>query len=282
MLAQRVITAVFGIPVIVALIVIGGALYTAAAALVLVIATLEFFAATDPEETPVAAGRGGLRRVAPPLRRRRVPALLGAAAVALLTVAADSGYDEWTGAFAVSIAAVFLYLVLRADPKTGLRDWAWVVSGVAYIGFLGSHLVLLRGLDDGGGWVILAVFATFGADTAAYLAGRTIGRIHIAPAISPGKTLEGTVAGMVGGFGCVIALNWITGLDAGTADIIALGVLIPAAAVAGDLAESLIKRGAGVKDTSELIPGHGGFLDRIDAVLFTTPLVYYFVIWAIL
>ncbi len=281
MLAQRVITAGVGIPVIVALILIGDAPYTAAAALILVIAALEFFAATDPEEAPVLAGRARLQRLAPPLHQQRFPALLGAAAVALIVVAADSGYDEWTGAFAASIAAVFLYLVLRADPQTGLRDWVWVVSGVAYIGFLGSHLVLLRGLDADGDWVILAVFATFGADTAAYFVGRTFGRIHITPAISPGKTLEGTIAGVVGGLASAIALNWITGLDAGAADIIPLGVLIPAGAIAGDLAESLIKRGVGVKDTSELIPGHGGFLDRIDAVLFTTPLVYYFVIWAI-
>lgn len=282
MLAQRVITATVGIPVIVALILVGGAAYTAAAAIILVIAALEFFAATDPEEAPAAAGRPRLQRLAPPLHRQRFPALLGAGCIALLAVAADSGYDEWTGAFAASVAGVFIYLVLRADPQTGLRDWVWVISGVAYIGFLGSHLVLLRGLDDDGDWVVLAVFATFGADTAAYFVGRTVGRIRIAPAISPGKTLEGTAAGIVGGFASVIALNWVTGLDASAADIIPLGFLIPAGAVIGDLAESLVKRGVGVKDTSELIPGHGGFLDRIDAVLFTGPLVYYFVIWAIL
>jgi phosphatidate cytidylyltransferase len=208
--------------------------------------------------------------------------LLGAAAVALLTVAAGAGYDEWSGAFTASVAATFLFLVLKGDPQAGLRDWVWSASGVAYVGLLGSHLVFLREIDDDGDWVILAVFGTFCADTAAYLAGRAIGRVRIAPAISPGKTVEGTVAGIAGGIAAVLALNWATGLDIEPAKIIPLAVLLPIAAVVGDLAESLIKRGAGIKDTGGLIPGHGGFLDRIDAVLFTTPLVYYFVIWAIL
>lgn len=278
MLLQRVLTAALGIPVIVALIVIGGALYTGAAAVILLLAALEFYAVTDPEAQPAAAGGN---RPAPPLYRQRPPALLGAATVAGLTVTADRGGDEWAGAFAAGIAVVFLYLVLRADARVGLRDWVWAVSGVAYVGYLGSHLVFLRSLDQGADWVLVAVFGTFGADTAAFFVGRAVGRVHIAPTISPGKTLEGTLAGLAGGVASVIALKEAIGLDVAWRHVVPLSVLLPIAAVVGDLAESLVKRGAGVKDTSELIPGHGGFLDRIDAVLFTVPLVYYFVIWAV-
>lgn len=279
MLLQRVLTAVLGIPVIVALILIGGALYTAAAAVILVLAALEFYAVTDPEVRPPVGA--GVQRPAPPLYRQRPPALLGAAAVAGLTVTAHRGGDEWAGAFAAGIGIVFLYLVLRADARVGLRDWVWAVSGVAYVGYLGSHLVFLRALDQGADWVLVAVFGTFGADTAAFLVGKAVGRVHIAPTISPGKTLEGTLAGLAGGVASVIALKEVTGLDVAWRHVVPLSVLLPIAAVVGDLAESLVKRGTGVKDTSELIPGHGGFLDRIDAVLFTVPLVYYFVIWAV-
>lgn len=278
MLLQRVLTAALGIPVIVALILIGGALYTAAAAVILVLAALEFYAVTDPEARPVGAG---VTRPAPPLHRQRPPALLGAAAVVGLTVTADRGGDEWAGAFAAGIGVIFLYLVLRADARVGLRDWVWAVSGVAYVGYLGSHLIFLRSLDQGADWVLVAVFGTFGADTAAFLVGKAVGRVHIAPTISPGKTLEGTLAGLAGGVASVMVLKEATALDVAWRHLVPLSVLLPIAAVVGDLAESLVKRGAGVKDTSELIPGHGGFLDRIDAVLFTVPLVYYFVIWAV-
>ncbi len=280
MLWQRVLTAAVGIPVIVALILIGGALYVAAAAVILVLGVLEFFAATDPESA--ATAHPHLRPAPRPWYRPRPPALIGAAAVVLMVIAADNGFDEWAGALVLAVAATFLFLVLRADPETGLRDWVWIIAGVTYVGFLGSHLILLRDLDDDGDWALLAVFSTFTADTAAYFVGRTIGRTRITPAISPGKTLEGTVSGLVAGFAAVFVLDWITGLDADTQDLIPLAFLLPFVAFIGDLAESLIKRGAGVKDTSELIPGHGGFLDRLDSILFTTPLVYYFVIWAIL
>jgi phosphatidate cytidylyltransferase len=141
--------------------------------------------------------------------------------------------------------------------------------------------VLLRELTDDGEWVFVAVFATFAADTAAYFIGRALGRTQITPAISPGKTLEGTIAGLVAGFAALFVLVWITGLDVDELELLPLAVLLPVAAIIGDLAESLIKRGAGVKDASELVPGHGGFLDRLDSVLFATPLVYYYVIWVV-
>ena len=275
MLVQRVATALVGVPVILGLIAWGGVAYSLAVAAILVAAALEFFATTDPGRVPQQR-RGWLR-----LLQQRHPALLGTAAVALLVAAAHNGADWWTGALVLATAIVFLVLILQGDIHTGLRDWQWVTGGLVYVGFLGSHLVLLRQLDDEGQWVMIAVFATFTADTAAYFVGRAIGRIHIVPAISPGKTLEGFLAGVAGGFGAVIFLNWITGLRVGATDIIPLAFLLPLAAVIGDLAESLLKRGAGVKDTSGLVPGHGGFLDRLDAILFTVPLVYYFVLWVI-
>jgi phosphatidate cytidylyltransferase len=140
---------------------------------------------------------------------------------------------------------------------------------------------LLRELDDDGKWVFLAILGTWSADTFSYFAGRALGRHHPVPKISPGKTDEGFIAGYVGGFATIMVLDIVLDLPMSTLEAAILGLLFPAAAMIGDLAESLIKRGAHIKDTSELVPGHGGFLDRLDSILFTVPLVYYFVIWAV-
>lgn len=280
-LLLRVLTAVVGIPIIIAVVVIGGVLFAAMAAIILMLAVLEFYAATDPETADTARGHPRLRRSTPSLFGQRLPAFAGCASVLALAASAYEGLDELTGALALAIAAVFLLLVLQGDPQTGLRDWLWVIGGVAYIGFLGAHLVLLRDLDDDGEWVLVAVFATFAADTAAYFIGRAFGRTQITPVISPGKTLEGSVAGLIAGFAAVFGLVWATGLDVDELELLPLAVLLPVAAIVGDLAESLVKRGAGVKDAGEMVPGHGGFLDRLDSVLLTTPLVYYFVIWVL-
>ena len=282
MLAQRVATALVGIPVILGLIALGGVPYSIAVAAVLVIAALEFYRATDPARTRAAPAAGIGARPLVGILPGRLPALLGATAVALLVAGAHNGADWWAGAFVLSVGVFFLALTLHGDPETGLGDWLWITGGLAYVGFLGSHLVFLRGLDDGRDWAILAIFATFATDTAAYFVGRAFGRIHITPHISPGKTLEGSFGGLIAGFVAVVFLNWVTGLRADAAPIIVLALLLPLAAEVGDLAESLIKRGGGVKDAGALVPGHGGFLDRLDSILFTVPLVYYFVIWAIL
>ncbi len=278
MLAQRVITAAVGIPVVVGLILLGGIVYALVAATILTIAALEYYAATDPAHGPTPQPRA---RGAATLLHARIPALLAAAAVFLLAIAAREGFDELTGALALGVAALFVPLILRGDPEAGLRDWTWAVPGIAYIGFLGAHLVLLRELDDDGKWVFLAVLGTWASDTFSYFAGRAFGRHHPVPKISPGKTDEGFIAGYAGGFASIIVLDTALDLPMSTVEAALLGLLFPAAAMIGDLAESLIKRGAGIKDTSELVPGHGGLLDRLDSILFTVPLVYYFVIWAV-
>ncbi len=276
MLAQRVATAVVGVPVILGLIVWGGPAYSLAVAAVLVVAALEFFAAADPQGPPPSTTIEALR-----LLVSRPLALLGAVGVALLVAGAHNGADWWNGALVLAIALVFLTLVVRGDVSAGLRRYLWIAGGLVYVGFLGSHLVLLRRLAEGRDWVIIAVFATFATDTAAYFVGRALGRVHITPRISPGKTLEGSLGGLAGGFAAVLLLNWITGSPAGAGEAVFLALLLPPAAEIGDLAESLLKRGAGVKDAGALVPGHGGLLDRLDSILFTAPLVYYFVTWVI-
>jgi phosphatidate cytidylyltransferase len=174
------------------------------------------------------------------------------------------------------------WVTLRADPDTALQDWSWAVGGIMYVGLLGSTIVLLRELPNGRDWVYLTVFSTFAADTTAYFVGRAFGRQKLAPHISPGKTVEGTLGGFAGAFAMAVVLNYALGLRLEAALIVPLALLLPFFAVLGDLAESIIKRGMQIKDSSHVIPGHGGALDRLDSLLFTFPLVYFFAIWVVL
>lgn len=140
----------------------------------------------------------------------------------------------------------------------------------------------LRSLDDGRNWVFLALFTNFGSDTAAFFAGRALGKHKLAPSISPGKTWEGAIAGILGAI--IISLLFTIpsplSLPLGYGKAVVLGLLVSIFGQFGDLVESLFKRNMGVKDSGRLLPGHGGALDRIDSVVFAGVVVYYYVIWA--
>ncbi len=153
------------------------------------------------------------------------------------------------------------------------------ILGVLYVVLLGGHLVALRtGFEEKLAAHLLSFFflILMGADTGAYYVGRAIGKHKLAPAISPGKTWEGVVGGVVAGLALAtvahfwffreLPLKWALPL---AAVMIVLGIL-------GDLTESALKRGAGAKDAAKILPGHGGALDRLDSLLFNAPLIYYF------
>jgi phosphatidate cytidylyltransferase len=260
-LAQRVAVAVVAIPLIFILILVGGDWYVAFAAAALAIATLEF-------EHPRLGWVSPLT-------------VLSAAFSAAIAAGAHVGYN-WVLWFAAG--AVLLTLVLTVatfDVERSLIDWMWTLSAIIYVGFLGAFIVLLRDVRDGRDWVYLTVFSTFAVDTAAYFTGRAIGRHKLAPAISPGKTIEGFAGGWAGGVAAVVLLNYFLGLRIDAWQIAILAVIFPIAAAVGDLAESAIKRGMQIKDASELIPGHGGVLDRLDSILFTFAVVYLFLQWIV-
>jgi phosphatidate cytidylyltransferase len=260
MLAQRVASAAVGIPIIVLLIWAGGPWYAAASCLIVLIAAYEF-------QTP--------HHGAAPL------ALLASAIAAAMAAGAFVGVD-WVLWFAIGgVLIPLVWVTLRADPASGLDDWSYAVAGIMYVGLLGSHIVLLRKIPNGRDWVYLVVFGTFAVDTAAYFVGRSIGRRKLAPSISPGKTVEGTLGGLAGGFAAVVLANYLLGIRLEAALIVPLAVLLPIAAILGDLAESILKRGMRVKDAGRIVPGHGGFLDRLDSLLFAFPVVYYFVLWVV-
>jgi phosphatidate cytidylyltransferase len=185
-----------------------------------------------------------------------------------------------------------LAVLIFLPKEEGLyARWAYMVGGALYVGFLLSFLAATR-LEPGTAtfpnagrdFVYLTLLATFGSDTAAYFVGRAIGRHKMAPSISPGKTWEGAAAGVIGGMLVAwlftlptplqVPLNWW--------QAILLGLLVSAFGQVGDLAESLLKRNCGVKDSGALMPGHGGILDRLDSVLFAGVVVYLWYIWVVL
>jgi phosphatidate cytidylyltransferase len=260
-LAQRVIAAAVGVPVIFVLILVGDGWYAAAVAAALAIAAVEFQHPRFGWFAPLS--------------------LLAGALVAAMAGGAHVGFNWVLWFLAGGVLLAFVAVLVRFDTERALLDWLWTAGALVYVGVLGSMLVLVRDLPDGRDWTYMTVFGTFAVDTAAYFTGRTFGRHLLAPRISPKKTVEGLAGGYAAGFAAVVLLNYFLGLRIQGWQIAVLGLLLPAFATVGDLAESAIKRSMHIKDASELIPGHGGVLDRLDSILFTFTLVYLFFEWVV-
>ncbi len=173
-----------------------------------------------------------------------------------------------------------IWFILRPQKEQAFVSWTWTIAGILYVGWLLSYWVALRGLDDSRNWIFFALFITFASDTSAFFIGRALGKHHLAPRISPGKTWEGAIAGVFSAI--IISLLFILpsplGLPLSWWQTILLGLVVSIFGQLGDLVESLFKRNMGVKEASKLIPGHGGALDRIDSVVFAGIVVYYYVL----
>jgi len=256
MLAQRVLSAVIGVPILLVVVWIGGLWFKAFVMLVVLLAASEFF------------DLAGFRRKDPLFA-------FGIAACLLLVVATALG---WSVNFALTLGIVLsLALPILLPKRPGfMLHWVWLVGGILYVGWLLSHAILLRELPQGREWVLLALLSTFAVDIAAFFAGRRWGRRPLAPAISPAKTWEGAIGGFVAGGIISFLLSRLLGLPLTPLQAVILGVLVGFWAQIGDLAESMIKRSVGVKEAGRLIPGHGGILDRTDSVVFAIVVIYYY------
>lgn len=177
---------------------------------------------------------------------------------------------------AVLMVTLVFYLVKRSPLDLVLPQIARTVFTILYVGLLFSFLGLLRNLPEGQAWLILVLSTTFAADTGAYFSGRYLGRHKLAPRVSPGKTVEGYFGGLLVSVAMAFLVEYIIFNYFSIWDCLAVGALVGLLGPLGDLAESLLKRGVGAKDSGRLIPGHGGVLDRVDALLFTGPLVYWY------
>jgi phosphatidate cytidylyltransferase len=246
-LVSRIVIATLLLPLVLLILWAGGWWLVALAAAAAMVALHEFYGMTRALRPVLLAGYAGT-----------LAALLGA----------EWGPEWALAGFLSTFAASF---VVR--PTT--VSVAATVLGAAWIGLGLAHMILIREIPEHGTLAAFTVLLTvFAADTAAYLVGRLVGRHKLAPRTSPGKTWEGLVAGTI----AAMLVPFFALYEEGFLDVpesLALGAAIAVAAPIGDLFESAVKRDAGVKDAGSLLLGHGGVLDRIDAVLFAAVASYY-------
>ena len=213
---------------------------------------------------------------------------LGFAGTALLLACAWTGnFQQLLFVIVLVLFAALVRVVFRHD-EFNLDAAALTIMGILYIGLTFSHLLLLRFAGEGVGvgngflsygaeYLWLAFIGTWASDTFAYLVGSQWGRHKLAPRLSPGKTVEGAVGGLLGSMISVSVLGCIFAIP--LAQALSVGVLVGVTAPIGDLVESAMKRFAGVKDSGHSLPGHGGILDRFDGIMFAVPAVYYYAVF---
>ncbi len=279
MLKQRVTTAAVGVPLLVLAIWFGAPWLTILIAAAALGGTYEFYrmANFDRREPLLYLG------------------LLWALALVLSPHYLNRSPDVLSLVITATMLISLVWLLRSPSREKAFHNWAWTIVGALYVGWMLSYWLSLRGLENspeyGRNWVYLAMLTTFANDTGAFFIGRATGRHKLAPAISPSKTWEGAIGGLtcaiLGAIVIATVLNLIS-LKLGSPfvfkywQIVLLGFLVSLFAQLGDLVESLLKRNTGAKESGNLLPGHGGILDRFDSLIFVGAVAYYYVIWVVM
>ena len=264
----RFLSAGLALPVLLVVVVLDSVWLTAALSVVTVLSVFEYYRLFSGSSVRHLLGPG------------LVWAVLLIANVYLIV----SGRIEsiWTIPLVLGGLILFLGVYVSITKSSHfIGGWVFAVLGPLYLGLTLSHALLLRELEQGSQWLILALACTFSTDSAAFFLGRAFGKHHMAPRISPGKTWEGAAAGLLAGVGVILLLDVLFELPMSLWQAAILGTGASLAAQVGDLAESALKRYVGAKDAGRLIPGHGGILDRLDSIVLTLVLVYYGALWVI-
>ncbi|MCI8454764.1 MAG: phosphatidate cytidylyltransferase [Lachnospiraceae bacterium] len=211
---------------------------------------------------------------------RALPGLLGYLAVISYYVFLWIGYEELVSFLAIAALMLLMTVYVVTFPCFGTEQITVAFFGIFYVGLMFSYLYQVRAMPDGKYLVWLIVLSSWGCDTCAYCVGILFGKHKLAPKLSPQKTIEGAVGGVLG----AALLGGLCGayfkhsmVDVMRPEIISAAACAIAAVISqiGDLAASAIKRNHGVKDYGHLIPGHGGILDRFDSMIFTAPAIYF-------
>jgi len=269
MLRQRVIVTAVLLPVGLVLIFLGGYPFLGFIALILGIASWEF---------AKLFRKGGYEPSS-------ILVVVGTLAISISRGINGFESADWILGFFV-LASMLYHLVTfeRGRDQAG-TDFAITISGVLYVGWLGAYLISLRNLPDGFSWFMVAMPTIWAADSGAYFYGRKFGKHKLSPRLSPKKSWEGYIAGIVSAIiiGALFSL-WFSNYASPNSGITPLrgallGLILSIFAPLGDLGESMIKRQFGVKDSSNLLPGHGGAFDRIDSWIWGSILSFYIITW---
>jgi phosphatidate cytidylyltransferase len=261
----RVLTSIVLLPILFAAIWLGGPIFFAAlAALGILVGLIEYYALTQK----VGARSGSLT---------------GLLAAAALIGAFYIGKHELLAPILAALIIVDLIaqLLTNRDLPSTLAGTATTVFGVLYVALLGGYIIALRVIVDPTPRMpekLLTFFfaVIFAGDTGAYYIGRLMGRRRLAPRISPAKTVEGAIGGLTGNVAAALIAHFTFFRELSLAHALPLALVMGVLGIFGDLGESMLKRGAQTKDASNLIPGHGGILDRLDSMLFNAPLLYFY------
>ena len=250
MLRQRLITAAIGLPVFLLITWFGNPWFIAAVAIVATLGSLEFFRIT----------------ISP-----KIEPLTYFAIVVTVILSISPLYSTLTKSivFVCFIIVSLSWLLFLPNKEGSFLKWVWLLGGTVYLGWMLSYWGELRSLANGREWTYLSIFIIMASDTSAYFIGKAWGKHRMAPSISPKKTWEGAIAGLVAGIVVAIGLGIVFSLSMNYLFLLGFGICIGILAQIGDLVESLFKRNNGVKDSGTLLPGHGGILDRIDSFILT-------------
>lgn len=258
MFLTRVLSSLILAPIVIGLIWLGGWPFSILLALFLSLAALEF--------TQMLRAGG----FAPPLFF---------SIVLMVVVSADALFPE-TRLLQPALAFTLLSsLTWQLLHRTGAptANWALAITAGLYLGMAGASFISIRQLPNGERWLLLTLTGTWLADSGAYLIGSRIGRHKMTPTLSPKKSWEGLIGGVIFSMLLNLIIAALLSIPIGHGAI--LGLIGATLGLLGDLSISMIKRQVGVKDTGHLIPGHGGALDRLDSMLFSVIVSYYYIIW---
>ncbi len=269
MLAQRVLVVVVLLPIGLVLIWLGGWAYALLIALILALAAREYVQMFL---------RGGYQP-------SKILVIVGTLALAIGRMFDQFESAPWIVSALVLVSMSYhLFAYERGRDQAG-TDFAVTLAGLLYFGWIGGYLISLRELPQGMWWVLLALPSVWLADSGAYFIGRAIGKHRLSPRLSPKKTWEGYFGGVLVGILGTAGLAYLWGLWIGPNSAITpingaiLGLVLSVITPLGDLGESMFKRQVGVKDSGNLLPGHGGAFDRIDSWLWAGVLGYYVIVW---
>ena len=171
-----------------------------------------------------------------------------------------------------------LWLLFKQNREHAFINWGWTVAGILYTGWLLSFYIHIRAMENGLGWLFLVLGCTALCDVFAYAVGSTLGKHPLASSISAGKTIEGSIGGLIASIIFAIVTSLLFNLPLNYWQMVLTGVIISIFAQLGDLVESLLKRNMKTKDAGNVLPGHGGILDRIDSHLLVGPVAYYLIL----